>query len=221
MEKFFTEHLHCDEEIRFIIDGSGYFDVRDENDQWIRIEITKGDLIILPGGIYHRFSFDTNVSISFKTINENEHFDFNSFFHCQNYIKVVRCFSEVPVWTAFNRCDPKTEQMEIRQKYKTSLKNGWHSMIVQSRKWSLFYEKYCICIYNGVHLSVALLLFLPNLPKLYYMISSWSYQAGYWLLLWKPYTLLFKGENWKCTSVVSFLVVSQQYWLVGFMLRYE
>ena len=41
--------------MRFVVDGAGIFDVRDTNDQWVRIEVDAGDLIIIPANKYHRF----------------------------------------------------------------------------------------------------------------------------------------------------------------------
>lgn len=69
IKNFFEEHIHTDEEIRYCLDGSGYFDVRDPMDQWIRICVHKGDMIVLPAGCYHRFTLDENNYLKVRTAN--------------------------------------------------------------------------------------------------------------------------------------------------------
>ncbi|KAJ9459120.1 1-2-dihydroxy-3-keto-5-methylthiopentene dioxygenase 2 [Diplonema papillatum] len=62
LKAFFEEHIHADDEVRLILEGSGYFDVRSRNKDapWIRILCTAGQLITLPKGMYHRFTLDSN-----------------------------------------------------------------------------------------------------------------------------------------------------------------
>ncbi|KAJ9608934.1 1,2-dihydroxy-3-keto-5-methylthiopentene dioxygenase [Cladophialophora chaetospira] len=96
VKMFFDEHIHEDEEIRYIRDGAGYFDVRSEGDDWVRIRLEKDDLLILPAGIYHRFTTDEdNVS---GTICTQE-----LLLTGNQYIKAMRLFQDEPKWTPLNR----------------------------------------------------------------------------------------------------------------------
>jgi hypothetical protein len=38
----------------YCMEGSGYFDVRDKEERWIRISVQKGDMIVLPAGMCTR-----------------------------------------------------------------------------------------------------------------------------------------------------------------------
>jgi cupin superfamily acireductone dioxygenase involved in methionine salvage len=82
--------------VRFILEGSGYFDVRDLADRWIRIAVEKGDFIVLPAGVYHRFTTDE-----------------------KKRIKAMRLFVGEPVWTPHNRGED-ADRLETRRNYLNS-----------------------------------------------------------------------------------------------------
>lgn len=104
LNTFKIEHLHEDDEIRFFLGGSGYFDVRnglDPTERLIRIHGFAGDMITLPAGIYHRFMPDEKLN----------------FF-------VMRLFQGAPVWTAFNRDEPTTDLKSQRRAYVSKYLSG-------------------------------------------------------------------------------------------------
>lgn len=61
--KFIDEHFHDDDEVRFVIEGQGIFDIRSNDDQWMRVEVETGDLIIVPKNRHHRFMLTDEKTI--------------------------------------------------------------------------------------------------------------------------------------------------------------
>ena len=53
--KFIDEHLHTEDEVRFVLGGEGVFDIRARDDRWMRVEVEPGDLIVVPENRFHRF----------------------------------------------------------------------------------------------------------------------------------------------------------------------
>lgn len=53
--KFADEHLHTDDEVRFVLEGEGIFDIRSAEDRWMRVTVETGDLIVVPANLNHRF----------------------------------------------------------------------------------------------------------------------------------------------------------------------
>jgi 1,2-dihydroxy-3-keto-5-methylthiopentene dioxygenase len=53
--KFADEHLHTDDEVRYVLDGEGIFDIRSRQDRWMRVTVQTGDLLVVPANLHHRF----------------------------------------------------------------------------------------------------------------------------------------------------------------------
>ena len=78
--KFDKEHLHTDDEVRFVISGEGCFDIRSEDDRWMHVFVEKGDFILVPADRHHLF-----------------------YLTGQKHIRCVRLFKDNPSWTPVYR----------------------------------------------------------------------------------------------------------------------
>ena len=79
-DKFSGEHFHTDDEVRFVLKGAGIFDIRSAGDEWMRVTVTAGDLIVVPKDCHHRF-----------------------FLTDEKMIRCVRLFKDTSGWTAHYR----------------------------------------------------------------------------------------------------------------------
>lgn len=62
-KKFDDEHLHDEDEVRFVLEGAGVFDIRSRDDRWMRVVVEAGDLIVVPAKRWHRFELTDTKTI--------------------------------------------------------------------------------------------------------------------------------------------------------------
>jgi 1,2-dihydroxy-3-keto-5-methylthiopentene dioxygenase len=81
-KKFSIEHYHPGDEVRFLLSGAGVWHIRSLDDRWMKVEVVKGDFIVVPENRYHLF---------YLTQEQN--------------IQCVRLFKDNNAWTQVYRKD--------------------------------------------------------------------------------------------------------------------
>ncbi|VDM94323.1 unnamed protein product [Onchocerca ochengi] len=63
LEQFYEPVAKNVDSVFFIMDGSAYYDIEVDEDDWIRINVERGDLIIIPRGRNYRFTLTTQNKV--------------------------------------------------------------------------------------------------------------------------------------------------------------
>jgi 1,2-dihydroxy-3-keto-5-methylthiopentene dioxygenase len=79
------EHLHTDDEVRFLLSGSGVFEIRSLDDRWMKVIVEPSDFILVPANRFHRFYLTD-----------------------EKKIQCVRLFKDQSGWTPIYRKDAET-----------------------------------------------------------------------------------------------------------------
>ncbi|AIN97913.1 1,2-Dihydroxy-3-keto-5-methylthiopentene dioxygenase, putative [Leishmania panamensis] len=101
LERWYQEHYTEDEQFRVVMDGSFYLDIRSKQDEWIRVHLKAGDLVVLPAGMYHRATLDED-----------------------DYVALYRGFQDAPCFVPVKRSDSRADSNRVRLAYLMSLKKG-------------------------------------------------------------------------------------------------
>lgn len=56
LAKFDREHLHTEDEVRFVVSGRGVFSIRGQDGHLYDVEVQPGDLLTVPEGTHHAFT---------------------------------------------------------------------------------------------------------------------------------------------------------------------
>ncbi|KAM3724020.1 putative inactive acireductone dioxygenase [Dirofilaria immitis] len=63
LEQFYEPVAKNVDSVFLVMDGSAYYDIEVDEDNWIRINVERGDLIIIPRGHNYRFTLTTENKV--------------------------------------------------------------------------------------------------------------------------------------------------------------
>ena len=134
-DSFWAEHYHGDSTVRYILNGTGYFDLKDINDQWVRIHVRKGDFMEWPAGIYHRFIVDKGNFITAMRLNKNDpvwesyartdHICTNKTTARYSYIKDILCNEDPDVELCNAQSNAPSESPSLKSGIPSLASNGF------------------------------------------------------------------------------------------------
>lgn len=65
LEELYEPTIKEEDSIYLVMEGGAYYDVEYKEDGWIRMNVERGDLIVIPKGLCHRFTSTPHVIFSF------------------------------------------------------------------------------------------------------------------------------------------------------------
>ncbi|MFZ3589562.1 1,2-dihydroxy-3-keto-5-methylthiopentene dioxygenase [Bacillus sp. DJP31] len=63
LQNFKREHLHTDDEVRFIVSGHGIFIIKGKDDVFFDVRLNPGDLISVPENVVHYFTLQEDRKV--------------------------------------------------------------------------------------------------------------------------------------------------------------
>lgn len=65
LEELYEPTIKEEDSIYLVMEGGAYYDVEYKEDGWIRMNVERGDLIVIPKGLCHRFTSTPHVIFPF------------------------------------------------------------------------------------------------------------------------------------------------------------
>lgn len=62
MDELYEPVVKKTDVVNLVLAGSAYYDIEESEDDWIRVNVERGDLIVIPAGVTHRFTTTPKVT---------------------------------------------------------------------------------------------------------------------------------------------------------------